>query len=145
MTKNNINNSVGTLFFSLDTSRYLFVLRNGQKYDSTWAFVGGKVEKNETELVALNRETIEEIGFLPDVIKIIPIEKYTNNKKTFIYNTYVSVIKNEFIPKLNDEHKGYAWTKIDSWPKPLHPGAFSTFTAEEILKKISTLEQLFTM
>ena len=66
-------------------------------------------------------------------------------KKLDIYNTYVSVIKNEFIPKLNDEHKGYAWTKIDSWPKPLHPGAFSTFTAEEILKKISTLEQLFTM
>jgi 8-oxo-dGTP pyrophosphatase MutT (NUDIX family) len=79
-----MNNSVGTLFYSLETSRYLFVLRSGHKYGNTWAFVGGKVENNETDSVALNRETVEEIGFLPDVIKIIPIEKFTNSKKTFV-------------------------------------------------------------
>jgi 8-oxo-dGTP pyrophosphatase MutT (NUDIX family) len=138
-----MNNSVGTLFYSLETSRYLFVLRNGHKYGNTWAFVGGKVENNETDSVALNRETVEEIGFLPDVIKIIPIEKFTNSKNTFVYNTYVSVVEKEFIPKLNDEHKGFAWTKIESCPKPLHPGVFSTFNVDAIIKKICTLEELF--
>ena len=44
------------------------------------------------------------------------------------------------MPKLNNEHKGYAWTSIDSWPKPLHPGVFSTFKVDEIIQKIKTIE-----
>ena len=52
------NSSVGALFLSKTTGRYLFVLRNGARYDSTWAFVGGKVERDETEYTALQREIV---------------------------------------------------------------------------------------
>ena len=137
-----INQSVGALFLSKKTSRYLFVLRSGAKYDSTWAFVGGKVENNETEYTALQREIEEEIGFMPLVLKTIPVEKFTNNKNNFTYTTYVCLIEEEFVPKLNDEHKGYAWSKIDSWPKPLHPGVFTTLQVNEIANKIKTIEDL---
>ena len=137
-----INQSVGALFLSKNTSRYLFVLRSGAKYDSTWAFVGGKVENNETEYTALQREIEEEIGFMPFVLKTIPVEKFTNNKNNFTYTTYVCLIEEEFVPKLNDEHKGYAWSKIDSWPKPLHPGVFTTLQVNEIANKIKTIEDL---
>ena len=137
-----INQSVGALFLSKKTSRYLFVLRSGAKYDSTWAFVGGKVEKNETEYNALQREIVEEIGFMPLVLKTIPVEKFTNSKNNFTYTTYVCVIQEEFVPKLNKEHKGYAWSKIDSWPKPLHPGVFTTLQVDEIITKIKTIEDL---
>lgn len=137
-----INQSVGALFLSKKTSRYLFVLRSGAKYDSTWAFVGGKVEKGETEYTALQREIVEEIGFMPLILKTIPIEKFTNAKNNFTYTTYVCLIEEEFVPKLNDEHKGYAWSKIDSWPKPLHPGVFTTFQVNEIITKIKTVEDL---
>tara|TARA_B100001093_G_scaffold427497_1_gene421859 strand:- start:3239 stop:3685 length:447 start_codon:yes stop_codon:yes gene_type:complete len=137
-----INQSVGALFLSKKTSRYLFVLRSGAKYDSTWAFVGGKVENNETEYTALQREIEEEIGFMPFVLKTIPVEKFTNNKNNFTYTTYVCLIEEEFVPKLNDEHKGYAWSKIDSWPKPLHPGVFTTLQVNEIANKIKTIEDL---
>ena len=136
------NSSVGALFLSKTTGRYLFVLRNGSRYDSTWAFVGGKVEKDETEYNALQREIVEEIGFMPLVIKTIPVEKFTNSKNNFSYSTYVCVVNDEFLPKLNHEHKGYAWSKLDSWPKPLHPGVFTTFKIEEIVEKIKTIEDL---
>jgi len=135
-----INQSVGALFLSKKTSRYLFVLRSGAKYDSTWAFVGGKVEKNETEFTALQREIVEEIGFMPLVLKTIPVEKFTNSKNNFTYTTYVCLIEEEFVPKLNEQHKGYAWSKLDSWPKPLHPGVFTTFQVDEIISKIKTIE-----
>ena len=49
---------------------------------------------------------------------------------------------NEFIPILNNEHKGYAWSKLESYPKPLHPGVFNTFRFEEILDKLKTIEQI---
>ena len=137
-----INQSVGTLFLSKTTKRYLFVLRSGAKYDSTWAFVGGKVENNETEYNALQREIVEEIGFMPLVLKTIPVEKFTNSKNNFTYTTYICLVEEEFVPKLNAEHKGYAWSKIDSWPKPLHPGVFTTLQVNEIIKKIKTTEDL---
>jgi len=136
------NASVGALFLSKSTSRYMFVLRNGARYNSMWAFVGGKVEKNETEYSALQREIQEEIGFMPLVLKTIPVEKFTNSKNNFTYSTYVCVVEEEFIPKLNNEHKGYAWSKLDSWPKPLHPGVFTTFQISEIVTKIKTIEEL---
>ena len=136
------NSSVGALFLSKTTARYLFVLRNGAKYDSMWAFVGGKVEPNETEYTALQREIAEEIGFLPDIIKTSPVEKFTNKKQNFTYSTYVCVVEQEFLPVLNHEHKGYAWSKLDSWPKPLHPGVFTTFQIQEIISKIKTIQDL---
>ena len=136
------NSSVGALFLSKTTARYLFVLRNGAKYDSMWAFVGGKVEPEETEYNALQREIVEEIGYMPLILKTIPVEKFTNSKNNFTYSTYVCIVEEEFIPKLNNEHKGYAWSKLDSWPKPLHPGVFSTFKIEDITSKIQTIEQL---
>ena len=136
------NSGVGALFLSKSTSRYMFVLRNGARYDSMWAFVGGKVEAGETEYTALQREIVEEIGFMPLVLKTIPVEKFTNSKNNFTYSTYVCVVEEEFIPKLNSEHKGYAWSKLDSWPKPLHPGVFTTLQIDEIAKKIATVESL---
>ena len=136
------NSSVGALFLSKTTGRYLFVLRNGAKYDSMWAFVGGKVESKETEYTALQREIVEEIGFMPLVLKTLPVEKFTNSKNNFSYSTYVCIVEEEFVPKLNNEHKGYAWSKLVSWPKPLHPGVFTTFQIDEIVNKIKTIEDI---
>jgi len=138
-----LKQSVGTAFFAKSTKRFLFLLRGETSFENTWAFVGGKIEPGESILQGLNREVLEETGYSYPVLKIIPIEKFTNDKKGFEYHTFVSIIEEEFIPDLNSEHKGYAWTTIEGWPKPLHPGVFNTFQADEIRKKISTITELF--
>jgi 8-oxo-dGTP pyrophosphatase MutT (NUDIX family) len=138
-----MNLSIGTIFFSTSTQRYLFLLRNKDSHGDTWAFVGGKVESGESPIEGLTREIEEEVGFLPNITKNIPIEKFTNKNKQFEYHTFISVVEEEFIPKLNKEHKGYAWVSIEGWPKPLHPGVFSTFKIEEIMGKIKTVSELF--
>lgn len=143
MAASNLNQSVGAVFFARSTQRFLFLMRSGDRYNNTWAFVGGKVEDGEDIMTGLRREIVEEMGYLPSVDRYVPIEKFTNDRKGFEYHTYVAVVDEEFIPTLNDEHSGYAWTSIDAWPKPLHPGVFGTLKTGEIAAKIRTIIDIF--
>ena len=137
MVPNNIG--CGALIYSRSTHRYLFLLRNQKRHAGSWGLVGGGVESNESPPQALQREIVEEIGSIP-IEKIIPLEKFTSETNNFEYHTYLLIVEDEFIPKLNDEHRGYAWTSIEDHPKPLHPGVWRTFNFKSIVNKIKTVE-----
>jgi len=137
--ENSTLNSVGCFFWARKTQRFLFVLRNTKTYKFNWALVGGKVDDGETVYQAMCREVKEELGSLPDIIKSIPIERFTNEKNNFVYETFVNIVEDEFIPELNWEHVGYAWVDIDHFPKPLHPGLYQTLNIDSINDKIKTL------
>ena len=69
--------AAGVLFLSKDTGRCLLQLRNSdKKYKHTWGFFGGIVERGETPFEALKRELEEEIGFMPALEKLNPIDVY---------------------------------------------------------------------
>lgn len=133
--------AAGALFYSADTHRYLFLLRNGDKYNDTWGIVGGKVEHNESIIDCLNRETMEELGLQPSIIKTIPIDLFISPDARFEYHTFVCVVRNEFLPQLNAEHKGYCWTTLDGLPKPLHPGLFNSMNMDELKAKFKSIDQ----
>lgn len=138
----NYNIGCGALIYSKNTQRYLFLLRNQKKHAGSWGLVGGSVEFGETPAAALQREIQEEIGDIA-YEKIIPLEKFTAETKNFEYHTYLITVDDEFVPKLNDEHRGFAWTGIADHPKPLHPGVWRTFSFSSIIEKIKTVEKLF--
>lgn len=111
----------GGIFLAQDTKRFLFLLRNQGRTAGSWGLVGGKKEPQDTTLIdALKREIEEEIGISPDIKKIIPLELFVSSDQNFQYNTYVLMVEEEFIPRLNNEHVGYAWVNYDHWPQPLH-------------------------
>jgi len=139
MVPNNIG--CGALIYSRSTHRYLFLLRNQKRHAGSWGLVGGGVEPGESPTAALQREIQEEIGSII-YEKIIPLEKFTSDNGTFEYHTYVIPVDSEFVPVLNDEHRGYAWTSIDDHPKPLHPGVWRTFNFRVVLEKIKTVENV---
>ena len=134
-----INQSAGIFFYSKSTQRYLYLLRNENK-NPTWSIPGGKIEKNETLLSGLKRECQEEIAYLDDEFKLVPIQKFVNN--TFAYHTFFCEIEEEFSPLLNDEHCGYAWVGNNRYPKPLHPGLFSTINIDTVVEKLKALQSL---
>lgn len=139
-----VNNNIGcgALIFSKSTQRYLFLLRNQKKHAGSWGLVGGGLEPGESPSEALQREIKEEIGNIK-FEKIIPLEKFTAENKNFEYHTYLIAVEEEFVPRLNDEHRGFAWTGLTDYPKPLHPGVWRTFSFSSIIEKIKTVEKLF--
>jgi 8-oxo-dGTP pyrophosphatase MutT (NUDIX family) len=132
----------GAVVYAKKTNRVLFLLRNTEKYNETWALAGGKVEKNETIFSALKRELLEEISLDVSLCKIVPLELFTSKDNKFSYHTFVCIVEEEFIPTLNDEHKGYCWCDINNYPKPLHPGLWSSWSNKEIKKKLRTLQSV---
>jgi len=132
----------GVLFLSIKTKRFLFMMRSDDSYTNTWATVGGRSEQGESIVESLSREIQEEIGFLPIIRKTIPIDLYVSPDRMFEFHTFICLVDNEFIPILNNEHSGYAWSNIKNYPKPLHPALFSSFKNQELLTKIENVIKL---
>lgn len=133
---------VGTFIYSTSTHRYLFILRNTKKYAGTWGLAGGAIEAGENLLESLHRELTEELGYDFSGTKVIPIEKFTSDKNNFSYHTFIIPVAEEFVPKLNYEHRGYCWVELDDHPKPLHPGVWRTINFKEVIGKIKTIESI---
>lgn len=131
------NTSAGIFFYCKNTQRFLYLLRSDNNY--SWGVPGGKIENNESLLEGLERECLEEIGWFPVNAKLIPLQKFVNN--SFTYHTFFCEINTEFIPNLNDEHIGYAWVGDNQYPKPLHPGLFSTVNIDIVREKLISLTQ----
>jgi len=130
--------AAGIFFYSTSTDRYLYLLRSDARNPS-WSMPGGGIEKDETLLTGLTRECLEEMNIDITGFKLIPIQKFVNNE--FTYNTFYCEVEKEFIPELNYEHIGYAWVGNDQYPKPLHPGLFSTINFDLVQDKLKALKE----
>ena len=134
---------VGAVFLSVKTNRVLLQFRNSDKRQKhTWGFWGGIVEKNESPYEALIREVEEELGIVPDISKLNPIDVYQSKDRNFMYYSFVAVIDDEFLPTLNGESCGYAWVNIGNWHKPLHEGARATLLYNKGRDKLQTILEL---
>ena len=45
------------------------------------------------------------------------------------------LVNKEFIPELNWENSGFAWTDIDSLPSPLHPKTRKMISSSRLITK----------
>lgn len=132
--------AAGVIFLALDTGRCLLQLRNSDKrFRHTWGFFGGMLEQNETPFEALQRELKEEIGFMPELAKLNPLDIYQSRDNRFRYYSFVAVVDQEFSPNLNSESAGYAWVNIGNWPQPLHQGARVTLNKNKGTHKLHTI------
>jgi ADP-ribose pyrophosphatase YjhB (NUDIX family) len=141
--ESNAVTAVGVWFYAVNTQRYLYLMRDDPKHPDTWGLPGGRVEAGENLLSAMYRECQEELGSMPDYIRLVPIEKFTTADHGFAYHTFFCSVAGEFTPILNEEHQGWAWIDSNTWPRPLHPGLWSTVNFDEVKQKMSTVQQQY--
>jgi 8-oxo-dGTP pyrophosphatase MutT (NUDIX family) len=132
----------GALFYAKNTRRFLLLQKAHGKHEGTWGLVGGTNVQGESPWEGLTREIREEIGFIPSIVKTIPLETFVSNDRVFNFHTYLCVINSEFVPTLSDEHYGWAWATIDRAPKPLHQGLRNSFSNKIIRTKLQTVFDL---
>lgn len=128
----------GALIYARSSKRFLLLYRTQGRAKDVWGLVGGTNEGLETPWEGLQREIFEEIGQI-SIKKTIPLETFISNDERFRFHTYLCVVEDEFIPILNKEHNGYAWTTFKSWPKPLHNGLKNTLTSKVNQTKLETV------
>lgn len=134
--------AAGACIVARDTKRILLQQRSiNSSYSRHWGFWGGKVEQDENVSQALLRELREEINLDIEnkVEKIYPLDQYHSRDKKFSYYTFVIVVDEEFLPKLNTESGGYAWIDREYFPKPMHPGTRNTLFKKNKLKQIKNI------
>ena len=138
--------AAGVVFLAKDTGRCLLQLRNSDKrFKHTWGFWGGIIEGTETPYECIQRELEEEIGFIPEPLKLNPIDVFQSKDKKFYYYSFVYLVEEEFLPpKLNGESCGYAWVNIGNWPQPLHNGAKVTLLKNYGTGKLHTILDIHT-
>lgn len=126
----------GFIMLHPESKKVLLLKRN----DATpsWCTVGGGVEAGETPIQAAKREVMEEIGIKPDQYTVINEHKgvpdYTNSTPKIDFHNYIAHAKEQFTPKLNDEHSDWGWFDKDDLPQPLHYGAIRMLDHPEIRK-----------
>ena len=87
---------------------YFIAQRNKKKHlGLKWEFPGGKVDINESNKEALQREIKEELNIIIDLKKKIAKKKYKDEKINIILHYYICHIKNGNI-RLN-EHQNSKW------------------------------------
>ena len=133
--------AVGVWFYSVATHRYLYLMRDDPRHPNTWGLPGGKIESGESIMDAIIRECQEELGSMPEYLKLVPLEKFTSSDGGFVYNTFFCSVVKEFQPVLNNEHLAYAWVASGVFPRPLHSGLWSTVNFDAVRNKIQTVEQ----
>jgi 8-oxo-dGTP pyrophosphatase MutT (NUDIX family) len=129
----------GALIYSHVTHRFLLIQKSSGKHQGSWGLVGGTNLADENPWQGLTREIEEEIGFLPDIKKTLPLEKFVSNDSIFNFHTYFCLVENEFVPILSDEHIAWGWFSMAALPKPIHRGLNLSLRNKIIQTKIQTV------
>lgn len=110
----------GALICSKDTHRFLLLQKSNGKHNGNWGLVGGTNHTYETAWQGLQREIEEELGYLPEIKKTIPLERFVSSDSMFNFHTFFCLTSTEFVPILSKEHCAWGWFNLANPPKPLH-------------------------
>lgn len=120
---------IGVLIYDKSKDKFLLQQRSkNSSYALTWGVWGGKLEEGEDFVTGLSRELKEELGEIPKIFKMFPIDIFYSNDQEFVYLSYLIIVEkfDKFI--INKETNDYVWMDFQYIDKMnLHPGFLKTF------------------
>lgn len=113
--------------FTTDDGRVLLLRRSAkdEHRPGEWCLPGGKAEDGEDFEAAARREAVEEAGDCT-FDGMCEIER-TRTAHDWEHATFGVPVKDEFTPKLSDEHDDFRWAPITELPENTHPGVQRAF------------------
>lgn len=132
----------GALFYCPETENFLILLRSDDGDDGNcWCGLGGGRDDNEPLEMTVRRESFEEAGLPIDHPMELRRVGTIHHPDGFKFTNYLGLVNEEFLPVLNDEHKGYQWCKWRDFPPNMHQKmmeAFHTPDGQRLLKHYTT-------
>lgn len=132
----------GALICARNTQRFLLLQKREGKHAGRWGLVGGTNHQGESAWQGLKREIEEELGFLPEIKKTLPLERFVSNDSCFNFHTYFCLVDKEFVPELSEEHIAWGWFDLANLPKPVHKGLDLSLRNKIIQTKIQTILEI---
>lgn len=129
--------AAGVLAVCTRTKKVLTVYRSANVVDGNcWCGLGGKMEASETFLQTAQREFEEEAGIRPPS-KLY--EAFTYESPDLKFVNFIGAFDDQLFPRINWESDGYAWTDLESIPRPMHYGLEALLADERSMKLLKTL------
>lgn len=130
----------GCIIMSRDTKRFLLGYRSKDvNPPKLWGTFGGAIDDNYSPEENMIKELYEETKYKKqNTDEIIFLHEYRD--RTFSYYTYLVVINEEFIPRLNWENEKAEWFDYNLWPFPMIEGlekCLDDMKVQNILLEIS--------
>lgn len=112
----------GCLVMARSTGRFLLALRSLDALEPlTWGIWGGAIPEGVDPSVSALREMIEETQYGGEA-SLSHLYTFSDEASGFRYDTFLTLVNDEFMPVLNWENQDFAWVSEDEWPSPLHFG-----------------------
>jgi ADP-ribose pyrophosphatase len=124
----------GCMIMCRRTGRFLMCFRGPRSpVPHTWSVWGGRAEYDETSAETAAREVFEETGH-----RISGELEHVHHQDTFgfLYDTFLAVVDDEFVPFLTPEADGFAWVALENIPHPRHPGLEDLLTSRPAASRL---------
>lgn len=124
----------GCMILCRRTGRFLMCFRGPRSpVPHTWSVWGGRAEHDETPEQTVRREVFEETGH-----RITGDLEHIHHQNTFgfAYDTFITVVDEEFVPFLTSEADGYAWVPLENVPSPRHSGLEDLLTSRTAASRL---------
>lgn len=122
LAKDDTNQVAGLVIRRSDGKILLIRREPNDTRPGEWEGPGGHIKADENAVKGAAREALEEVGSLPDDLKVVGHEHYPLDGGGSYTNVYVETASEDWTPDLSGEHDDWGWFAVNDLPAKTNKG-----------------------